>query len=210
MVDRSKSQQYKNHPLNGLGLRPMLNLLVDHYGWEILDQQININCFRSKPSIASSYKFLHRTQWAREKVEAFYLYKFMQYPRPTDEQHKFSPREREVDIQRVSETPAIIELDEAEFFDDPISGPVFPSKQSVTETRARAKKSSPSALSSKKIEDDSQASSEDMPEPSESTPSRRAKTKPAERESPDTGDSSDSSDSPNTSGSSDPWAKWKT
>ena len=204
MVDRSKSQQYKNHPLNGLGLKPMLNLLVDHYGWEILDQQININCFRSKPSIASSYKFLHRTQWAREKVEAFYLYKFMQYPRPTDEQHKFSPREREVDTVRIAEIPAIIKLDEAEFFDDPISGPVFPSKQSVTETRARAKKSSPSAVSSKEAEYESPSSSEDIPEASEEKPSRRVKTKPLERES------SDASDTPKTSGASDPWAKWKT
>ena len=202
MVDRSKSQQYKNHPLNGLGLKALLNLLVDHYGWDTLDQQININCFRSMPSVASSYKFLHRTQWAREKVEAFYLYKFMQYPRPTDEQHKFSPREREVDLQRIAETPAVIDFDDAEFFDDPISGPVFPSKKAVTETRARAKKNSPSAVSSKSADEDTQASSEDITELAEETPSRRAKTKQAEIKP-------DASDSPNSSGSSDPWAKWK-
>ena len=202
MVDRSKSEQYKNHPLNGLGLKTLLNLLVDHYGWDTLDQQININCFRSMPSVASSYKFLHRTQWAREKVEAFYLYKFMQYPRPTDEQHKFSPREREVDLQRIAETPAVIEFDDAEFFDDPISGPVFPSKKAVTETRARAKKNSPSAVSAKSADEDTQASSEDITELAEESPSRRAKEKQAEIKP-------DASDSPNSSGSSDPWAKWK-
>lgn len=203
MVDRSKSEQYKKHPLNGLGLKAMLNLLVDHYGWDTLDQQINVNCFRSNPSVASSYKFLHRTQWAREKVEAFYLYKFMQYPRPTDEQHKFSPREREVDLARIAEIPAVIEFDDAEFFDDPISGPVFPSKKAVTETRASAKKSSPSAVSSKSAEDDSEINSEDIAELAEETPSRRAKTKQAEVE-PDGGDS------PKSNGSPDPWAKWKT
>lgn len=35
--------------------------------------QVNINCFKSDPSIKSSLKFLRRTPWARKEVEAMYL-----------------------------------------------------------------------------------------------------------------------------------------
>jgi uncharacterized protein (DUF2132 family) len=41
-----------------------------------LAQRININCFKSDPSIKSSLKFLRRTQWARDKVEDLYLSTF--------------------------------------------------------------------------------------------------------------------------------------
>ncbi|ENT6810325.1 VF530 family DNA-binding protein, partial [Vibrio vulnificus] len=47
--------------------------LQEHYGWEGLDREIQINCFYSNPSIKSSLKFLRRTQWARDKVEALYI-----------------------------------------------------------------------------------------------------------------------------------------
>jgi len=47
--------------------------LVEHYGWEELGQTINIKCFTHEPSIKSSLKFLRKTPWAREKVEALYL-----------------------------------------------------------------------------------------------------------------------------------------
>ncbi|MEO1895683.1 MAG: VF530 family DNA-binding protein, partial [Methylococcales bacterium] len=36
-------------------------------------KSININCFKSDPSINSSLKFLRKTPWAREKVEQHYL-----------------------------------------------------------------------------------------------------------------------------------------
>ena len=63
-----------NHdPLHGLTLEKLLTRLVDHYGWEALAGQINIKCFSSDPSIASSLKFLRKTPWARQKVEALYL-----------------------------------------------------------------------------------------------------------------------------------------
>lgn len=62
-----------NNPLHGITLESILNYLVDKYGWEYLGYQININCFKSDPSIKSSLKFLRRTPWAREKVEKFYL-----------------------------------------------------------------------------------------------------------------------------------------
>ncbi|MDC0991308.1 VF530 family protein [Gammaproteobacteria bacterium] len=51
----------------------MVTSLVDYYGWAALSKQIDINCFKSNPSIKSSLKFLRKTPWAREKVEALYL-----------------------------------------------------------------------------------------------------------------------------------------
>jgi uncharacterized protein (DUF2132 family) len=72
---------YKTNPLHGLSLEKLLDELVSHYGFEILYAYLNINCFKSNPSIESSVKFLKKTGWAREKVEAFYLYQYKNYPR---------------------------------------------------------------------------------------------------------------------------------
>ncbi|MCP4409457.1 MAG: DUF2132 domain-containing protein [Gammaproteobacteria bacterium] len=62
-----------NNPLHGVTLEMILTRLVEHYGWEELGQAINIKCFNHEPSIKSSLKFLRRTPWARDKVEALYL-----------------------------------------------------------------------------------------------------------------------------------------
>jgi uncharacterized protein (DUF2132 family) len=59
--------------LNGITLESLLTRLVEHYGWEGLGRRIDINCFQKDPSIKSSLKFLRRTPWAREQVEALYL-----------------------------------------------------------------------------------------------------------------------------------------
>ena len=59
-------------PLHGVKLEMIVTKLVDDYGWDGLAQRININCFKSDPSIKSSLKFLRKTQWAREKVEDLY------------------------------------------------------------------------------------------------------------------------------------------
>lgn len=67
------SEQQPNNPLHGVKLAEMLQFLVADYGWEELSERININCFKSNPSIKSSLKFLRRTPWAREKVERLYL-----------------------------------------------------------------------------------------------------------------------------------------
>ena len=63
-----------NNPLHGITLEQILNALQTHYGWEELGRQIDIRCFTHDPSIASSLKFLRRTQWARERVESLYVY----------------------------------------------------------------------------------------------------------------------------------------
>ena len=67
------STEQPNNPLHGLKLAKILDDLVDHYGWDGLDQRIKINCFHSNPTIKSSLKFLRKTQWARDKVERLYL-----------------------------------------------------------------------------------------------------------------------------------------
>lgn len=60
-------------PLHGVTLKAIVSSLVEHYGWEELGRRISIRCFTTDPSISSSLKFLRKTPWARDKVEALYL-----------------------------------------------------------------------------------------------------------------------------------------
>ena len=62
-----------NDPLHGLPLKTILQALVERHRWERLGQLIAIRCFQHEPSLASSLKFLRKTPWAREKVEALYI-----------------------------------------------------------------------------------------------------------------------------------------
>jgi len=62
-----------NNPLHGITLEAIVTSLFEHYGWDNLADSIPINCFINDPSIKSSLKFLRKTPWAREKVEALYL-----------------------------------------------------------------------------------------------------------------------------------------
>ena len=48
--------QHPNDPLHGITLEALLNALVARYGWAELAKRININCFKSEPSIKSSLK----------------------------------------------------------------------------------------------------------------------------------------------------------
>jgi len=70
------NQQQPNNPLHGLTLEKILVRLVEHYQWEGLYEQIKVNCFNNDPSVKSSLKFLRKTQWARDKVEALYIRTF--------------------------------------------------------------------------------------------------------------------------------------
>ena len=60
-------------PLHGVTLKVIVTELMQDYGWEELGKRINIKCFTSNPSVNSSLKFLRKTPWARQKVEALYL-----------------------------------------------------------------------------------------------------------------------------------------
>jgi len=71
-----KNRNHPNDRLHGLTLETIVTKLEEYYGWDELAQIININCFKSNPSIKSSLKFLRKTQWARDKVEALYISTF--------------------------------------------------------------------------------------------------------------------------------------
>ncbi|MFT7685472.1 MAG: hypothetical protein ACI9FB_000815 [Candidatus Azotimanducaceae bacterium] len=70
------SDEQPNNPLHGLNLETIVTKLVESYGWDGLAERININCFKSDPSVKSSLKFLRKTQWARDKVESLYVSTF--------------------------------------------------------------------------------------------------------------------------------------
>ncbi len=65
-----------NNPLHGITLEQVVTKLEQHYHWPGLAERININCFKSDPSIKSSLKFLRKTPWARKKVEDLYIETF--------------------------------------------------------------------------------------------------------------------------------------
>ena len=105
---------YKNNPLHGVGLKRLLTEIVDYYGFNILFAYLNINCFKNNPSIDSSVRFLKKTDWAREKVEAFYMYEFKNLPRASAEQFELSPRDRIVPEGQTPGEPAELSLEDAE------------------------------------------------------------------------------------------------
>jgi uncharacterized protein (DUF2132 family) len=105
---------YKSNPLHGVSLKAMLTELVDYYGFEILYAYLYLNCFKTNPSIASSVKFLNKTDWARENVEAFYLYQFKRLPRASAEQFLLPPRDRVIPADQVPGPPAQLSLEDAE------------------------------------------------------------------------------------------------
>ena len=65
-----------NNPLHGITLENVVIKLHEHFGWDELADRININCFKSDPSVRSSLKFLRKTPWARSKVEKLYIATF--------------------------------------------------------------------------------------------------------------------------------------
>lgn len=65
-----------NNPLHGVTLEKVVVALEEYYGWDALAGKININCFKSDPSVKSSLTFLRKTPWAREKVEQLYISTF--------------------------------------------------------------------------------------------------------------------------------------
>jgi uncharacterized protein (DUF2132 family) len=60
-------------PLHGITLETILNQLVARYGWIEMGERIPIRCFQVNPSVKSSLTFLRKTEWARKKVEAWFI-----------------------------------------------------------------------------------------------------------------------------------------
>ncbi len=65
-------QARPNDPMHGITLEAMVTQLSERYGWAEMGRRIPVRCFLLDPSISSSLKFLRRTPWARQKVEAWY------------------------------------------------------------------------------------------------------------------------------------------
>ncbi len=72
-ITKPTVESQPNNPLHGIKLADILNELFVEYGWEGLAEEININCFKSNPTMKSSLKFLRKTPWARAKLEKLYL-----------------------------------------------------------------------------------------------------------------------------------------
>jgi len=105
---------YKSNPLHGLGLKSLVSEIVDQYGFEILFAYLGINCFKTNPSIDSSVKFLKKTDWAREKVEAFYLYEYKNVPAASYDQFSLPPRERVIPEGQTPGEPKKLSIEDAE------------------------------------------------------------------------------------------------
>lgn len=74
MSDEPQPQQHPKDPLHGVTLETIVRTLQEKYGWEEMGYRIRIRCFQENPSLKSSLTFLRKTPWAREKVEAWYLW----------------------------------------------------------------------------------------------------------------------------------------
>ena len=110
----SDDNPYLNNPLHGVGLKTVLHELVTHYGFDILYAYLNIKCFKVNPTITASEKFLKKTDWAREKVEVFYLYQYKNLPAVSSEQFKLPPRERIVPEHHQPREPKELTIEDGE------------------------------------------------------------------------------------------------
>ncbi len=175
---------YQNNPLHGVSLKNLLIEMVDHYGFEILFAYLNINCFKTNPGIESSVKFLKKTDWAREKVEVFYLYEFKNLPRASSEQFKLPARKRIIPAHQSPGEPAKLSLEDAVRLNEKRAKKAAEHKRGAGYRAGPGKRSGPPRGGfTKKPKDTAPAP---KVERAASTPSDSA-----------------------TSGPVDPWAKWK-
>ena len=98
----------QNNPLYGLKLEVLLTEISDHYTWPGLSEALCIDRFNFHTGMKSTSKFLRNNQWAREKVEVFYLYEFKAYPYPEPKQLAKPPRDYNIpEGQEAGEANAI-------------------------------------------------------------------------------------------------------
>ncbi len=86
-------------PLHGVTLETILNAMVKRHGWAGLGRSIRVRCFLNEPSVSSSLAFLRKTPWARQKLEAWYVYEESRKPKP-----KPAPKPAEPSIASVART----------------------------------------------------------------------------------------------------------
>ena len=189
---------YQNNPLHALGLKELLIELVDQYGFELLNAYVNINCFETRPTIESSLKFLKKTEWAREKLEVFYLYTYKNLPRPSSEQFVLPPRDRVVPNDQKPGVPKELSFEDAaeqqEKRDDKADAYRKNGGNRNTPSSKRYNESRNSPYSKK--------SSDENRENSRASFEKRQVRN-------ETSISFDKSSEPSTDAGSDPWGKWK-
>ncbi|TEW55934.1 DUF2132 domain-containing protein [Psychromonas sp. RZ22] len=98
----------QNNPLYGLKLEILLTEISEHYTWPGLSKALRIDRFDFHTGMKSTCKFLRNNQWAREKVETFYLHEFKAYPYPEPKLLAKPPRDRHIPEDQVEGTPEII------------------------------------------------------------------------------------------------------
>jgi len=98
----------QNNPLYGLKLEVLLTEISDHYTWPGLSKALCIDRFDFHTGMKSTSKFLRNNQWAREKVETFYLYEFKAYPYPELKQLSKPPRDRHIPEDQMAGEPVMI------------------------------------------------------------------------------------------------------
>ncbi len=97
-----------NNPLYGLKMDLLLTEISAHYGWERLSEALAIERFQYHTGMKSTIKFLRNQQWAKEKVENFYLYQYKNFPCPDDKQLAIAPRDRFIAAEQTAGEPVQI------------------------------------------------------------------------------------------------------
>lgn len=101
-------EKKQNNPLYGLKLDVLLTEISEHYGWELLSEALGIDRFQFHTGMKSTVKFLRNNQWAKEKVENFYLYQYKNFPQPDDKQLSIAPRDRFIPTEQSAADPVSI------------------------------------------------------------------------------------------------------
>lgn len=110
------SSKKPSNPLFGLKMDTLLSEISDHYGWECLSETLNIERFKFHTGLKSTIKFLRNNEWAKEKVENFYLYQYKNLPWPDDKQLSMPPRDRALLAEpKQAEPKEITEETDAQF-----------------------------------------------------------------------------------------------
>ena len=97
-----------HNPLYGLKMDVLLTEISEHYGWELLSEALRIDRFQFHTGMKSTVKFLRNNEWAKDKVESFYLYQYKNFPCPDDKQLTIAPRNRTISDLQQAGSPAPI------------------------------------------------------------------------------------------------------
>lgn len=108
------NEELKNSPLHGLSTEVVLTELVEFYGWAVLDAAVDLKCFRIEPTIPSCLTFLKKAEWARNRVEDFYLYSFKGMPKSSENVSELKPREQGFPNGVLPKNPCALTVEMAE------------------------------------------------------------------------------------------------